>query len=51
VQGTNVAHTVISGLPALATATLDDLRELGHPEDEARAILLDQQERACAPAN
>jgi hypothetical protein len=29
-------------------ATLDDLLELGHPPAEARAILLDQQARACA---
>jgi hypothetical protein len=28
-------------------ATLDDLLELGHPSVEARAILLDQQARAC----
>jgi hypothetical protein len=32
----------------LGEATLDDLLELGHPLDEAQAILLDQQVRACA---
>jgi uncharacterized protein YciI len=32
----------------LGHATLEDLRELGHTADEAHAILLDQQERACA---
>jgi hypothetical protein len=32
----------------LGQATLEDLRELGHGPDEAQAILLDQQERACA---
>ena len=34
----------------LGRATLEDLLELGHSADEARAILLDQQERACAPS-
>jgi heme oxygenase len=29
-------------------ATLDDLLELGHSEDEARAILADQEDRARA---
>jgi len=32
----------------LGHATLEDLRELGHTPDEAQAILIDQQERACA---
>jgi hypothetical protein len=32
----------------LGRATRDDLLDLGHTPDEARAILLDQQERACA---
>jgi len=32
----------------MGQATFDDLLELGHPPDEAQAILLDQQVRACA---
>jgi hypothetical protein len=32
----------------LGQSALEDLLELGHSPGEARAILLDQQERACA---
>ena len=38
------------GRSILGQATLEDLLELGYTADEAQAILLDQQDQACAPS-
>jgi len=53
--GTSVATSVAAGWMSPAEgrflqgeATLDDLLALGHPLDEARELLAEQRERACA---